>query len=133
MQILNLPRLNCSTAMMLKLCKCFGGQSLSFLNLSGNYLPYFCIDALVNQSEGLPHKLDLTNTRLNDLSAYRLISAALQDDSRRAQEIILAKNPLLSNSLCQKVVELLSLNPVNKLCVLNLDSCSISEKNLVKL
>ena len=69
--------------MMLKLCKCLGGQSLSFLDLSGNHLPYFCIDALVNQSEGLPQRLDLTNTRLNDLSAYRLISAALNDESRR--------------------------------------------------
>lgn len=46
--------------------------SLKHLNISGNYLPFFCVDALAN-SLNLPLTLDLSDTRLDDLSAFHFL------------------------------------------------------------
>jgi hypothetical protein len=59
--------------MMLKLCQAVCNMSgLRLLNLSGNNLPFFCVDALANSS-WLPRILDLSDTRMDDLTAYHLL------------------------------------------------------------
>lgn len=70
---LYLENINCSKTILFKLCKAIQNfDGLFEVSLSGNHLPYFCIDALVN-SKRLPRGLKLADTNLDDLTAHSLV------------------------------------------------------------
>lgn len=80
---------------------------MRYLSLAGNHLPYFCIDGLLSQ-ETLPDYLDLSDTRMDDLSAYHLVQGLLKREQTVVKEVSLAKNPLLGFAFFSKVTDLLS-------------------------
>jgi hypothetical protein len=85
---LYLERINVSHTILFKLCKSLSNfYGLAELSLAGNHLPYFCIDALVN-SKKLPQGLKLSDTRMDDLSAFSLVSRIIrQEDNPREKSV----------------------------------------------
>jgi len=75
---LYIERVNVSHTIMFKFCKCISNfYGIIEVSLSGNHLPYFCIDALVNAKK-LPQGLRLSDTRMDDLSAFSLCSRIIK-------------------------------------------------------
>jgi len=63
---------------MFKLCKAISNfQDLEEISLCGNHLPYFCVDA-ISSSKNLPKNLILSDTRMDDLSAYHILSKIIK-------------------------------------------------------
>jgi len=90
---LYLDRINCSQTIMFKLCRSVGTfTGLEMLSLSGNHLPYFCVDSLVNTKK-LPRVLLLSDTRMDDLSAFHLLSSVLKQ--KQVRHLDLSKNLML--------------------------------------
>ena len=105
---LHLERVNCSTTCLFKFCRSIEDfKTLSYLSLAGNHLPYFCIDGLLNQ-ERLPEYIDLSDTRMDDLSAHHLLQGLFKRRRCEVKELSLAKNPLLGFAFFSKVSEMLS-------------------------
>ena len=63
-------------------------KNLKELNLSGNHLPFYCIDAIVKNTDMV--RLDVSDCNLDDLSAYHIISKT------NLKEVNLSYNPMLA-------------------------------------
>jgi hypothetical protein len=84
---LYLERINVSQTIMFKLCKSISSfYGVVELSLSGNHLPYFCIDALVN-AKTLPQGLKLSDTRMDDLSAFSLVSRIIKQEANQGEGV----------------------------------------------
>ena len=104
---LHVERVNCSSTAMFKFCRSledFG--SLKFVSLSGNHMPYFCIDGILSQ-EHLPEYLDLSETNMDDLSALHLVQGLISREKCEVKELSLARNPLLGYQFYNKVSDML--------------------------
>lgn len=129
-----LERINCSTTILFKFCRSLEDfNGLKFLSLAGNHLPYFCVDGLLSQ-ETLPESLNLSDTQLDDLSAYHLVSGLIKRHQCEVREINLSQNPLLGFAFFSKLVDLLEVweQPINLKCI-NLENCTISVQCQQKL
>ena len=121
-----------SHTIMFKLCKSIADfQGLKELNLSGNHLPYFCIDALCNNKR-LPAGLRLSDTRLDDLSAYQLTSKLVKSEIG-VMQLDISRNPLLSYPFYQKLADLLKRHPGSILKTIDMRYCTISDQCLTKI
>ena len=113
--------------MMFKFCKSIEDFCrLNFLSLEGNHLPYFCIGGLLSQ-DALPRSINLADTRMDDLTAYHLVSGLIKRKNSEVTEISLARNPLLGFAFFSKVADLLSAleYPVN-IKRIDLKDCTVS-------
>jgi len=105
---LHLERINCTTTALFRFCRSLEDlpSDLHYLNLGGNNIPYFCIDGMLAQKR-LPKYLDLSDTRMDDLTAFHLVTGLIRN-KHRTMEVSLARNPLLSFAFFTKVSDFLT-------------------------
>jgi hypothetical protein len=106
------------------------------VSLSGNKLPYFCIDALVN-SIHLPQGVRLSDTKIDDLSAYSLVSQIVKSSASKNPigvcQLDLSANPLLSYPFYKQLLILIKSSAPSSIKTIDLRKCSIEEAYLIKL
>lgn len=127
---LHLERVNCSATALFRFCRSVEAlpADLHYINLGGNNIPYFCVDGMLAQKR-LPKYLDLSDTRMDDLTAFHLVSGLVKHQHRTV-EVSLARNPLLSFAFFTKLSDFLASATTGKLKLklLNLQHCTISEQ-----
>lgn len=133
---LYVERVNVSHTILFKFCKSISNfAGIIEISLSGNHLPYFCIDALMN-AKTLPQGLRLSDTRMDDLSAFGLVSRIIKQGNCNGEgirQLDLSRNPLLSYPFYTKLAEVIQQNSPCSLEAIDLHFCTISEQCINKI